>query len=110
MQWSDEKPAEDIDLYVYGVHDASFPLYEDAGTNYNYEKGTSATILISYDDASKTLTIASRQGSFDGMLTKRNFHIVLVDKSNPRPLSLDSHQGVKLVYDGKETEVNLLPQ
>ena len=110
MQWSDEKPAEDIDLYVYGGHDASFLLYEDEGTNYNYEKGKSATILISYDDASKTLTIASRQGSFDGMLTKRNFHIVLIDKANPRPLSLDSHQGVKVVYDGKETKVNLMPQ
>ena len=110
MQWSDEKPAEDIDLYVYGGHDASFLLYEDEGTNYNYEKGKSSTILISYDDASKTLTIASRQGSFDGMLTKRNFHIVLIDTANPRPLSLDSHQGVKVVYDGKETKVNLMPQ
>ena len=56
MEWSDEKPASLINLYVYEGADGQFKLYEDEGTNYNYEKGKYATINISYDDASKTLT------------------------------------------------------
>lgn len=39
MQYSDEKPASDIKLYVYQGADGTFTLYEDEGTNYNYEKG-----------------------------------------------------------------------
>ena len=39
MEWSDEKPAETIDLYVFAGRDGSFTLYEDENTNYNYEKG-----------------------------------------------------------------------
>ena len=46
MEWCDEKPAELINLYVYQGADASFQLYEDEGTNYNYEKGKYATIDI----------------------------------------------------------------
>ena len=37
MEWSDEKPAETIDLYVFAGRDGSFTLYEDENTNYNYE-------------------------------------------------------------------------
>ena len=39
MQYSDEKPAEEITLYVYAGKDGEFTLYEDEGVNYNYEKG-----------------------------------------------------------------------
>ena len=47
MEWSDEKPAETIDLYVFAGRDGSFTLYEDENTNYNYEKGRYAIILVS---------------------------------------------------------------
>ncbi|MBQ2166798.1 MAG: DUF5110 domain-containing protein, partial [Bacteroidaceae bacterium] len=62
IQWSDEKPAELINLYVYEGKDAEFLLYEDEGTNYNYEKGKYATINITYSESSKTLTIGARKG------------------------------------------------
>ena len=39
---------------------AAFTLYEDAGTNYNYEKGAFANISFSYDEGAKTLTIGAR--------------------------------------------------
>lgn len=53
MQWSDEKPAELITLYIYAGKDGGFTLYEDEGTNYNYEKGKYATIEFGYDDKAK---------------------------------------------------------
>ncbi|MDO4933149.1 MAG: DUF5110 domain-containing protein, partial [Prevotella sp.] len=107
MEWCDEKPAELINLYVYAGRDGSFRLYEDEGTNYNYEKGKYATIDISYDDASRTVTIGRRNGSFDGMLKTRRFNVVLVSGDAPRKLDLDSPQGKMVDYDGRAITVSL---
>lgn len=62
MEWCDQKKAELIDLYVYAGKDGEFTIYEDEGTNYNYEKGKFATIDIKYNDAQKTLTFGARKG------------------------------------------------
>ena len=107
MEWSDEKAAETIDLYVYAGKDASFQLYEDEGTNYNYEKGRFATIDISYNDKDKTITIGDRKGDFDGMLQSRKFNVVYVDKDNAKELNLDNPEGKLLEYNGKKVTANL---
>ena len=107
MQWSDEKPAELINLYVYTGKDANFLLYEDEGTNYNYEKGKYATIDIRYNEGSKTLTFGKRQGSFDGMPNNRRFNIVVVSPSKQQSLDFDHAQGKLVNYDGKELKVKL---
>ena len=107
MQWSDEKPAKLINLYVYAGRDAKFTLYEDEGTNYNYERGKYATIDFAWDDASRTLTIAGRKGSFDGMLKNRRFNVVLVSKDKKQQLDLDTPEGKMVNYNGKAISVNL---
>ena len=38
-QYSDEKPADPIQLRIYTGADAEFELYEDENDSYNYEKG-----------------------------------------------------------------------
>lgn len=100
IQYSDEKPAEDITLYVYKGKNGSFNIYEDEGVNYNYEKGNYSIIPIRYEQASESLHIDSRQGEFEGMLKERNFNIVVVDKNNPQPFDLNA-VGKKVRYDGK---------
>ena len=107
MQWSDEKPAELINLYVYAGADGRFQLYEDEGTNYNYERGKYATIDIRYDDAQKTLTIGQRKGAFKGMLKERRFNVVLVSKDKARELNLDNPEGKMVQYNGKTITVGL---
>ena len=107
IQYCDEKPAELINLYVYAGADATFQLYEDEGTNYNYEKGKYATIDISYDDDAKTVTFGKRSGSFNGMLKNRRFNIVLVTKDQPRELNLENPEGQMVQYNGKAMTVNL---
>ena len=102
MQWSDEKAAELINLYVYAGQDGEFQLYEDEGTNYNYEKGKYAT-----DDASCTVTFGARKGSFPGMLKQRRFNVVLVDKDAPKPLNLEHPEGKMVEYNGKPVSVKL---
>ena len=108
MEWSDQKKAELIDLYVYVGKDGSYTLYEDEGTNYNYEKGKYAMIDFKYNDAQKTVTIAARKGSFDGMLQKRRFNIVLVSDNNQQGISLAKAPKGKMVkYAGKAVTVKL---
>ena len=108
MQWSDEKKPELIDLYVYAGKDGSYTLYEDEGTNYNYEKGKYAVIDFKYDDARKQVTIGARKGSFDGMLQKRRFNIILVDQKKKQGVNLaKSPKGKVVKYAGQAMTVKL---
>ena len=107
MEWSDEKPAELINLYIYAGQNGSFQLYEDEGTNYNYEKGKYATIDITYDDASRTVNFGARKGQFPGMLKNRRFNVVFISKDNAQPLNLDNPQGQMVNYNGKAISVKL---
>lgn len=107
MEWSDEKPAELINLYVYAGRDGEFMLYEDEGVNYNYEKGMYATISLKYDDASRTLTISDRQGEFPGMLKSRRFNVVLVTPDSHTALNLDNPAGKTVEYSGQALSVKL---
>lgn len=106
MQWSDEKPAEEINLYVYAGENGEFTLYEDENTNYNYEKGQYAMIPFTYNDAENTLTIGDRKGEFPGMLKNRKFNIVKVSKENPRGYNRDT-KGILVNYDGAKQVVKL---
>ena len=107
MEWSDEKPAELINLYVYAGQNGRFRLYEDEGTNYNYEMGKYATIDITYDDASRTVSFGARKGRFEGMLKDRRFNVVLISKDAPKTLNLDNPEGKMVQYNGKAVSVQL---
>ena len=106
MEWSDEKPAELINLYVYAGQNGSFQLYEDEGTNYNYEKGKYATIDITYDDAAKTVSFSARKGQFPGMLKNRQFNVVLISKDSAKPLNLENPEGKLVNYTGKAVSIS----
>ena len=107
MEWSDEKAAELINLYVYAGQNGQFQLYEDEGTNYNYEKGKYATIDITYDDATRTVSFGDRKGQFPGMLKQRRFNVVLITKDTASPLNLDNPKGKMVQYKGKAVTLQL---
>lgn len=106
MQYSNEKPASEVTLYVYAGKNGAFTLYEDEGVNYNYEKGQYATIPFTYNDAEGTLTIGERAGEFPGMLKERTFNVVKVTKDKPQPFDLKA-KGTVVKYDGKSQNINL---
>lgn len=81
VQYATEKNWDNLELRIYEGADGEFTLYEDENDNYNYEKGLYSTIIFVWNDARKTLTIKSRNGSFPGMLAQRKFHIVRVGKN-----------------------------
>ena len=93
-----------VTILVYTGADGSFNLYDDEGTNYNYENGASATIPLTYDDASSTLTIGDRRGSYPGMAATRRFNVVKIDGSAVDPLKA---LGKEVVYSGNELKIKL---
>ena len=80
LQYTSQKPADTITLFVYTGNNASFNLYEDEDTNYNYEKGMFATIQIDYNEDDRSLTINDRKGEFPGMLQKRDIQYYMDHK------------------------------
>ena len=100
MQWSDEKPADELDIYVYKGADGSFTLYEDEGVNYNYEKGKASMIRFGYDSDEDVLTIGVRDGEFSGMPQKRTFNIISVSKEGRKNV-------VQVMYEGNEVRVHM---
>ena len=105
LQYTNEKPADVITLYVYTGSNASFDLYEDDGVSYDYEKGAFTTIPIRYDEASRTLTIGKREGSFTGMLTKRTFSVVWISKNKPVGFDADRKGNKTVTYEGGEMKI-----
>lgn len=106
VQYSSEKPWDELEIRVYPGADGTFTLYEDEGDGYNYEKGKYSLIKFSYDHANRRLTIGQRQGKFSGMLAKRTFRIVMVGPNSGRgdqPMKAQT----TVVYDGKQTTVGL---
>jgi alpha-D-xyloside xylohydrolase len=53
IQYTDQKPADPLTVYIYSGKDGEFTLYEDEGTNYNYEKGSFSTIRFSFNEVKK---------------------------------------------------------
>lgn len=107
LQYTSEKPADTITLNIYTGADASFKLYEDEGTNYNYEKGAFTIIPIKYNDSTKTLTIKKREGAFNGMLTKRTFRIVWISKDKPKDFNTTQNADATVAYQGEQITVKM---
>ncbi len=82
VQYTEEKPNAPLTLYVYTGNNAYFSLYEDEGDNYRYEQGCYSLIPIAYDQASGTLTLGQREGSFERMSTEKIFHIRKITPGN----------------------------
>ena len=98
MQWSDEKPAYVINLYVYQGADGEFTLYEDENVNYNYENGAYTMIDFAYSDSDQKLKIGARRGAFPGMLEERTFNVIKISKAG-------TSQPLEIKYTGEPVEV-----
>jgi alpha-D-xyloside xylohydrolase len=105
VEWATEKPADPIELRVYRGADAEFTLYEDENDNYNYEKGSYATIPFRWDDARRVLTIGDRQGQFPGMLASRTFRIVFVGERRGVGIEPSTTPNKVVQYSGKQITI-----
>ena len=105
IEYATEKPADPLEIRVYRGADGTFTLYEDENDNYNYERGAHATIPFSWNDASHTLTIGDRAGTFPGMLETRTFRIVFVREGRGNGGGLTQDADKSVTYTGKKITV-----
>ena len=107
MQYSTEKKADPVTLFVYAGKDGRFVLYEDENTNYNYEDGAYSLIAFEYNDNERMLTLGQRKGSYPGMAEERTFNIILVSPEKPQATDMDLTPGISVPYKGSEIKVRL---
>jgi len=67
-----------LEVRIFPGADATFTLFEDDGASQGYASGRATRIHFDWAESIGVLTIGERQGSFEGMLEKRTFNLVLV--------------------------------
>jgi alpha-D-xyloside xylohydrolase len=107
LQYVSEKKADTILLHVYEGGNGSFTLYEDEGTNYDYEKKAFSNIKFAYEDQTRSLVIQNREGEYSGMLKDRVFIIKYIRKQLAQNLDLDSKNGILVKYNGERKVISL---
>jgi alpha-glucosidase/alpha-D-xyloside xylohydrolase len=93
-QYTNEQVEQPLSISIYPGADGSFLLYEDDGRSFNYRKGEGMGTRVTWDDASRTLTLSLAQGA--RMLPP-----------SPRKISVKM-LGVEkdVIFDGKQAEVH----
>lgn len=106
IEYTSQKSDEPYTIIVYAGKDGSFKLYEDEGTNYNYEKGLFLTIPMNYNEAEQTLTLGQCSGSFSGMPEKMLFRVIWVSKDEPLEFSFSNlNKGEVYEYIGSPVKI-----
>ncbi len=106
IAFADEQTNARLDLCIYPGQSGSFTLYDDEGDNYNYEQGHFAMLRLSWDDATRRLTLHDRQGGYPGMPSSREFRIVIGDGPYNHPLS-ETSSARTIRYEGQEITIDL---
>jgi alpha-D-xyloside xylohydrolase len=107
IEYTGEKSDAPIELRIYPGADADFTLYEDEGDTYAYEKGAHTLIPIHWTDATRTLTIGDRQGTYPNMPATRTFNIILVTPNHGTGESPTPTPDKSLIYEGTSTSTHL---
>ena len=105
VEYAAEKVADPLELRVYRGASGSFALYEDENDTYDYEKGSYATIPMTWDEAGQTLTIGPRQGNFPGMPANRTFRVVFVAENHGGGIGTTAQPDRTVKYDGRAVTV-----
>ena len=91
---------EDIYVTVFPGGNGCFSMYEDAGNDKNYASEYATTQLSSsWNGCEQTVTIAPRNGSYEGMPARRNFKVKVVASAAPASVTVNG-QEVSYEYDG----------
>jgi len=107
VNYSSQKPWDELKILVYPGADGTFTLYEDEGDGYGYERGQFSKIKFTYDDKTHTLEISDREGSFPGMIACRKFLIVPSRQADPQINDSDD-AGILVNYEGKMVKKTLI--
>lgn len=91
-QYSSIQNFKSLTIKIYPGKNATYLLYEDEGDNYNYEKKEYSLIKFQWNDKVRMLTIDAREGNFSGMLTDRDFKLVVVGTNSVREVQYNGNK------------------
>ncbi len=93
---------EDIFVTVFPKGDGSFKMYEDGGNTKDYADSYATTVLSStWSGNELTITIAPREGSYEGMPSDRKFIVKVVASAAPASVAINGVPA-EYEYDGKD--------
>jgi alpha-D-xyloside xylohydrolase len=104
IQFTGEEQNPALTLHVYTGANGTGSVYEDDGVSRQYLRGKYARIPLRYDQATGTLTIGAREGSYTGMARSRTIRVRWITPG--RPLDLDSADET-LTYTGAPVTVRM---
>jgi alpha-D-xyloside xylohydrolase len=104
VQYATERPDAPYEIRVYPGADGKFTVYEDDNETYDYEKGRYATYDLTWNDASKSLTVGARKGTYPGLVKTRKLNIVLVGPKNATGIE-PAGASKSITYTGKPVSV-----
>lgn len=107
VQYANERKDSVLELRVYPGRDGSFTLYEDGRDGYGYEKGQYSTIRFDWNDRTRVLTVEARKGNFPGMLSGREFKVVLAGEGHGRGIAPAAKPDKLVHYLGQKISVRL---
>jgi len=92
-QFAGERVDQPLSISIYPGGDASFLLYEDDGSSFNYRKGEWMGIQMDWQDANRTLTLRLAPGSQMLPPLRRNLEVKLRQETR------------SAIFDGSPLEV-----
>ena len=93
-----------VEIRIYPGENGSFTLYEDNNDGPGYLNGERANIVFDYSEKDKTLTVASAEGTFNGMIPEHDYHVVMVSDSTGIGNTMSQHFK-DIIYKGKKVKV-----
>jgi alpha-D-xyloside xylohydrolase len=94
-----------LEIRVYTGQDGAFTIYDDEGDTYGYETGQHAQTTLTWNDATRTLGIGARTGSYPGMPATRTFNVVFVGPNHGAGVDVTTTPDQVVRYDGSPTAV-----
>jgi alpha-D-xyloside xylohydrolase len=95
MQYVDEIAGAPYEIRVYCGADAAFPLYEDEGDGYDYERGRFAIVMLRWHEASGELTISAPTGDFEAARVFRDLRIAFISQGGRKQCSV-AYRGAEI--------------
>ncbi len=93
---------EDIIVTVFPKGDGCFRMYEDGGNTKDYADSYATTGLCSkWEGNVQTITIAPREGSYEGMPSERRFSVKILASVAPASVTING-EPADYEYNGKD--------
>ena len=87
-----QTPLTQLTVNVAAGANGSFSLYQDAGEGTGYQSGQSTSTPISWNDATRTLTVGATTGSYPGAPAQRSYTLRLSNSAAPTAVDVDGAQ------------------